>query len=191
MKEIHEIFEQIFDSFPKETIEIFTSYFEVRELKKDNFLLQEGKICKHLYFISSGASMCFYRKNGKRYVDEFSLDNEFVTDYNSFLTQKISDKNILLLEDSKIYRISYAQIQEIYQKGDYLLERLGRVMTEQLYIHWHNRSKGLLIDEAKERYVDLIKNRPYLPERIPQYLIAEYLGITPESLSRVRRSIRN
>jgi len=186
MKRIQEKFEQILIPFPKETIEVFAAYFEVLELKKDTLLLQENKICKHLFFISKGASMCFYIKNGKRYVDEFSLENEFITDYTSFLTQQPSDKNIILLEDSEIYQTTQSQIQEMYTKGDYLLERLGRVMGEQLFMAWHKRSKGLLMNDAKERYEKLIEKRPALPQRVPQYLIAEYLNITPESLSRIR-----
>jgi CRP-like cAMP-binding protein len=132
--------------------------------------------------------MCYYNKDGKRFIDEFSLDHEFITDYSSFLNGIPSDKNIQCIEDTTVFVISRKQLDKLYAQKNADFERLGRVMAEQLYLQWHDKSKSLLMDSATERYSKLIKNRDQLPQRVPQYLLAEYLGITPESLSRIRKS---
>jgi len=168
---------------------LFADSFRERHYKKGDTFLQDGSICRNLAFIQKGAMMCYYVKNGKRYIDEFSLDHEFITDYSSFIHQTPSDKTIECLEDSTVFSISYDSLQTLYQMNSVTFERLGRVMSEQLYCQWHEKSKSLLMDDAREKYLKLIGNRPGLPQRIPQYLIAEYLGITPESLSRVRSGL--
>jgi len=133
--------------------------------------------------------MCYYNKDGKRYIDEFSLDYEFITDYSSFLNQRPSNKNIQCIENTAIYIISRDELNGLYDKKNADFEHLGREMAEQLFLQWHEKSKSLLMDSATERYTKLIENRSQLPQRVPQYLIAEYLGITPESLSRIRKSL--
>ncbi|MEL4308036.1 Crp/Fnr family transcriptional regulator [Joostella sp. CR20] len=182
-----EILKHRLSEFPEEIGDMFISAFKERTVKKGESLLSEGDRCEYLTFIYKGAMMCYYLKAGKRYIDEFSLDGEFITDYTSFIKQAPSDKNIITLEDSVIYTISYRDFEQLYSKNSIHLERLGRYMIEDLYMQWHEKSKSLLMDSAAERYEKLIKNRPHLPQRVPQYLIAEYLGITPESLSRVRK----
>jgi len=188
MNELQNIFKNIFHQFSDDTVALFSEAFTQKELKKGDYFLREGKYCNHLAFIVSGAMMCYYIKDGKRFIDEFSLDNEFITDYSSFLTHSPSNKHIQCLENCKVYIISNDSLNELYQIKSSDFERLGRVMAEQLYLQWHEKSKSLLIDNATERYLKLIQNRTELPQRVPQYLIAEYLGITPESLSRIRKT---
>jgi CRP-like cAMP-binding protein len=188
MSELKSIFDQMFHPFPDETVALFAHAFTKKELTKKEYYLHEGENCKHLAFIIKGAMMCYYNKDGKRFIDEFSLDHEFITDYSSFLNRSPSNKNIQCIEDTIVYVISKEKLDELYNKNTDF-ERLGRIMAEQLYMQWHEKSKSLLMDNATERYIKLIENREQLPQRVPQYLIAEYLGITPESLSRIRKSV--
>ncbi|TNE81361.1 MAG: Crp/Fnr family transcriptional regulator [Bacteroidetes bacterium] len=188
MNKLHEHFSRIFNSFEEQTVTAFAQAFNYKEFKKGEYLLKEGEYCNHLTFILKGAMMCYYLKDGKQYIDEFSLDHEFITDYTSFLTHSPSNKNIQCLEDCKVYVLSNESLNQLYQTNSANFERLGRVMAEQLYLQWHEKSKSLLMDNATERYLKLIQNRAELPQRVPQYLIAEYLGITPESLSRIRKT---
>jgi CRP-like cAMP-binding protein len=188
MNELQKIFKQIFHQFSAETVAMFSEAFTQKELKKGDYFLREGRRCNHLAFITSGAMMCYYIKDDKRFIDEFSLDNEFITDYSSLLTHSPSNKYIQCLENCKIYIISNDSLNDLYQIKSTDFERLGRTMAEQLYLQWHEKSKSLLMDNATERYLKLIQNRTELPQRVPQYLIAEYLGITPESLSRIRKT---
>lgn len=189
MNELEKIFKRIFNQFSEETVTMFSQGFTLQELKKGEYFLREGKVCNSLGFIKNGTMMCYYLKNGKRYIDEFSLDNEFITDYSSFLNQSPSDKNIQCIEDTEIFTISNNKLNDLYKISNVEFERLGRTMAEQLYLQWHEKSKSLLMDNATERYLKFIENRAELPQRVSQYLIAEYLGITPESLSRVRKGI--
>ena len=191
MNAIRDIFLRMFHPFPEETIIQFADSFVEEKLRKGDYLLQEGETCRKLIFIVNGNMMCYYLKNGKRYIDEFSLDYEFITDYTSFINQTPTDKYIECLEDCVIYSLNRYQIDTLYDLPNYSFDRLGRLMAEQIYLQWHEKSKSLLMDNATERYLKLIHNRPHLPQRVPQYLIAEYLGITPESLSRIRKSILN
>jgi CRP-like cAMP-binding protein len=189
MDELLAIFQKVFHPFPEKTIRMFSEEFKPRELNKGDHFLEEGNGCKHLAFIMKGAMMCYYIRDGKRYIDEFSLDYEFITDYSSFLTQAPSNKNIQCIEDTLLYTISFEKLNALYKTNDPAFEKLGRTMAEQLYLVWHEKSKSLLMDSASERYTKLIANRSHLPRRVPQYLIAEYLGITPESLSRIRKAL--
>jgi CRP-like cAMP-binding protein len=187
MTELKMIFAQVFSQFPEEIVSPFAEAFQREELKKGDYFLREGRHCNQLAFIQEGTMMCYYLKGSKRYIDEFSLDHEFITDYSSFLSDTPSNKNIQSLENTSLYTISRDTLNELYNRGIVGFERLGRVMAEQLYLQWHVKSKSLLMDNATERYIKLIENRTELPQRVPQYLIAEYLGITPESLSRLRK----
>ncbi len=189
MSAIQDIFLKIFPLFPQETIMQFAGSFDEQNLKKGDFLLQESEICKELVFILKGNMMCYYLKNGKRYIDEFSLDYEFITDYTSLINKTPTDKYIECLENSSVYTLNINKMTALYELPDQPFDRLGRVMAEQIYLQWHEKSKSLLMDDATERYMKLIHSRPHLPQRVPQYLIAEYLGITPESLSRIRKSM--
>ncbi|MCI4647231.1 Crp/Fnr family transcriptional regulator [Phaeodactylibacter sp.] len=191
MNAIQEIFLKMFSRFPEEAIIQFANAFSEKKLKKGDFLLQEGQICRDLVFILNGNMMCYYLKDGKRYIDEFSLDYEFITDYTSFIYQSTTDKYIECLEDCVIYTLSYERMNALYDLPHQPFDRLGRMMAEQIYLQWHEKSKSLLMDDATERYLKLINKRPYLSQRVPQYLIAEYLGIAPESLSRIRKSLTN
>jgi CRP-like cAMP-binding protein len=148
MKELEKIFKQILHQFSDETLTIFSEGFTLQELKKGDYFLREGERCNHLAFIESGAMMCYYIKDGKRFIDEFSLDNEFITDYSSFLTHSPSNKHIQCLENCKFYVISSDRLNDLYQVKSTDFERLGRVMAEQLYLQWHEKSKSLLCISA-------------------------------------------
>lgn len=181
----------MFPLFPEEAIIQFSDAFVERKLKKGAYLLQEGQICQELVFILKGNMMCYYLKNGKRYIDEFSLDCEFMTDYTSLINQTQTDKYIECIEDCTVYGLTREKLYAFYEQPQQQFEKLGRLMAEQLFLEWNQRSKSLLMDSASERYLKLIENRSYLPQRVPQFLIAEYLGITPESLSRLKKNLNN
>lgn len=187
MNALREVFVKMFPLFPEEAILQFADAFVEKKLKKGDFLLQEGQICKELVFIFKGNMMCYYLKDGKRYIDEFSLDFEFITDYTSFIHQSPTDKYIECLENCLIYSLSHERMNALYELPNQAFDKLGRKMAEQIYLQWHEKSKSLLMDDATERYLKLIHRRPHLSQRVPQYLIAEYLGIAPESLSRIRK----
>ena len=115
------------------------------------------------------------------------MDNEFISAYASFITGSPADKDIICLEDCELQILGYKDLQELY-KLDQVYERTGRLIAEMLFINWQQRVKSLLLDDAETRYLKLTENRPDLIQRVPQYLAAQYLGISPETLSRIRRN---
>ena len=169
-----------------EKAQIFVEQFELKNLSKGDYFLQNGSFCKKIAFINKGSMYCVYDKDGVDKVDEFSFENDFITDYLSILTQTPSDKNIICLEDCEILVTSTQKLNILYSENS-IFERIGRLMAEGLFINWHLKAKSLFMEDAETRYRKLVKLRPDLPQRVPQYLIASYLNVTPETLSRIRK----
>lgn len=168
-------------------LEVFFSRFNPVSYKKGEYFVKEGQVSRYIGFIVKGCLMCVYKNDGKEYIDEFSMDNEFISAYASFITGTPADKDIICLEDCELQILGYKDLQELY-KLDQVYERTGRLIAEMLFINWQQRVKSLLLDDAETRYLKLTENRPDLIQRVPQYLAAQYLGISPETLSRIRRN---
>jgi len=168
-------------------LEVFFSRFKPVSYKKGEYFVKEGQVSRYIGFIVKGCLMCVYKNDGKEYIDEFSMDNEFISAYASFITGTPADKDIICLEDCELQILGYKDLQELY-KLDQVYERTGRLIAEMLFINWQQRVKSLLLDDAETRYLKLTENRPDLIQRVPQYLVAQYLGISPETLSRIRRN---
>ena len=166
--------------------ELFVEQFELRSLKKGNYFLHNGGLCKKIAFINTGAMYCVYNKDGIDKIDEFSFENDFITDYLSVLTKSPADKNIVCLEDCEILVVNAHSLEKLYTENP-IFERIGRLMAEGLFINWHLKAKSLFMDNAETRYRNLIALRPDLPQRVPQYLVASYLNVSPETLSRIRK----
>lgn len=127
-----------------------------------------------------------YDKDGDEVIDEFSLENEFIADYKNFIDVTNAEKDVRCIEHSEILVIQREDLYELYEKH-HNFERVGRLIAESLFKNWQEKSISLVMDDAKKRYEKLINMRPSLVQRVPQYLIASYLGITPQSLSRIRK----
>jgi len=167
-------------------LDIFLSIFKPISLKKGELFIEEGKKCDYIGFIIEGCLMCVYNNEGNEIIDEFSLENEFIADYKNFLDNQPAEKDVKCVEDSEILVVKYKDLSDLYSKK-HSFERVGRLIAESLFKNWHDKAVSLVIDDAKTRYEKLIKNRATLPQRVPQYLVASYLGITPQSLSRIRK----
>lgn len=176
------------ENFKVETdlIEKFVSKFSFAVLNPKDYFLRNGDVCKKIAFINQGAMYCVYNKDGIDRIDEFSLENDFITDYLSFLTGMPADKDIVCLEECKILTIDKTALQKLY-KADLQFEHLGRLMAEGLFINWHLKAKSLFMDNAETRYHNLIASKPGLVQRVPQYMIASYLNVSPETISRIRK----
>jgi hypothetical protein len=167
-------------------IEKFVSEFSFEKIKSKEYFLTIGSICNKIAFINRGAMYCVYNKDGIDRIDEFSFENEFITDYLSFLTGIPADKDIICIEDCDLLTINKTSLEKLY-KEDIRFERLGRLMAEGLFINWHLKAKSLFMDDAETRYYKLTSNKPDLVQRVPQYMIASYLNVTPETISRIRK----
>jgi CRP/FNR family transcriptional regulator, anaerobic regulatory protein len=170
-------------------IAAFVKVLEVKSLKKKEFLLQEGKICDRISFINSGIVRLFYTVDGIENTIQFFFPNSWHTDYASFLTEQPSLETLQALEPTEVLQIRKADLYMLYQKYP-VFERVGRVFAEQAFLSVNGLNKMHINEQPEERYLNLIKLRPELIEKIPQHYIASYLGIKPESLSRIRKRIQ-
>ncbi|WP_028980173.1 Crp/Fnr family transcriptional regulator [Sporocytophaga myxococcoides] len=177
-------------SLSEEEYEQFYSYTQIIKLKRKEFLLSEGDICKHIYFVSKGCLRYFYLVDGQEHTGQFFFENNWYTDLESFLTGKPSRQNIEALESTQIITISKDSLEKLYILNP-KFERFGRLMAERAFIGIKQRTEMLTNQNAEERYINLIRERPKVIERIPQHYIASYIGIQPQSLSRIRKKLGN
>jgi len=155
------------------------------ELPKGSYLITEGKVCNQVYFLQQGCVRGFYNLDGKDVTYWFAFENSFVTSYFSFVSRKPGIENIQLIEDCVLWSITYDQLQQLYDKHKDI-ERLGRIMNERYYVMLEERFINNHFKEARERYDHLITQAPHILQRVPLGYVASYLGITQETLSRIR-----
>lgn len=169
-------------------LEDFINKFRTVHLKKGEYFIKEGQLKKELGLIIKGCMLCYYNKDGEQVIDEFSLDYEFITDYFSYLTNTPAEKNVKCIEDTDLLVLPFDQLLSDYGNNPDF-EKFGRIMAEGLFLSSHQKAKSLMIDDAETRYLKLISKRSDLVQRVPQYLIASYLNIKPETLSRIRNKL--
>ena len=150
-----------------------------------SFILQEGEICQELAFVEQGLFRFYRIEDGEEKITSFSFSGDFISNYRSFLTGLPSQHFIEALQDSTIFKIHKQDLLALYDRHK-TFERLGRLITENLYLGVASRLDSFHSDSPKQRYEDLVRRNSKLIAAIPQYMIASYLGIKPETLSRIR-----
>ncbi len=168
-----------------EAIAAIENCFEKTVLSKNSYLLQEGQVCRQLYFVEKGALRGCYNHDGKEVTHWFAFENDFVTSFNSFSTGKAAVENIQLLEGCILWSISKEALADLLGRF-HELERLLRIAYEKYYIRLEERFVNAQFKTAKERYEELLLQSPHILERVPLGCIASYLGISQETLSRIR-----
>lgn len=159
--------------------------FKQVTLSKNEYLLTEGKICKHLYFLELGALRGYYNLEGKEISYWFGFENDFVTSFHSFITQQPAVENIQLIEGSLLWAISKDSLTGLLNQY-HEIERILRIACEKYYIRLEERFVNAQFKTAAERYENLLQQSPHILERVPLGHIASYLGISQETLSRIR-----
>lgn len=159
----------------------------VRVVKKGDYFLRPGQVCNHVSFINYGLVRGYYLLDGREYVTGFfgGRECQYFSAYESFLTRKPTELYYEALEDTQVVDITYDDLQELYRKVPGA-DRLGRFVAENLYIILTEKNASYLLDSPEQRYLKLLEARPELFQQVPQYMIASYLGVTPEALSRIR-----
>lgn len=162
--------------------------FEKRILTKKTFLVREGNICRHLFFLESGALRGYYNLDGREITHWFAFENDFVTSFHSFITGEPAVENIQLLEGSVLWAISKEKLTALFNEY-HEIERLVRIAYEKYYIRLEERFVNAQFKSAAERYENLLLQNPHILEKAPLGFIASYLGISQETLSRIRSRI--
>jgi CRP-like cAMP-binding protein len=164
---------------------IITSYFHEKEVKKNENLLNQSQICRNLYFIKSGLLHTYYLHDGRIVSSWFYNENDIMTSWYSFLTQDPGYEFIQALEDSVVYSISQSDLLEVYRVVP-SMERFGRILMEGQLAFIERFNKGYMFMSAKEKYDLLCEYVPDITLRVKLGLIASFLGISQETLSRIR-----
>jgi CRP-like cAMP-binding protein len=172
----------------KEELNLIDTYFEVKNLNKKEFLLQDGKVCNFIAFIAEGSIRHFHVKDGIEKTCDISFENSWVTDFQSFTYNTSSIMNLQAMEDTSVFLISKENLAKLYKECT-KYETFGRLMAEQVAQRATEIAMSLSSDKPEERFQNLLKKQPDLFQRVPQKYIANFLGISPESLSRIRSRI--
>ncbi|MBD2702879.1 Crp/Fnr family transcriptional regulator [Spirosoma sp. BT702] len=159
-----------------------------KSFKKGDIISPYGQIERNAYFLISGLIEITVLKEAEERIVDFFLPGCFFNSYTSFITQQPSDTQVCVLLDCEVEVIEYNELQRAY-KTSLIANQLGRLATEAIFVISTNREKDFLTKSAQERYNDLLSTRPQLINLVPVHKIAKYLGIHPESLSRLRKSI--
>jgi CRP-like cAMP-binding protein len=160
--------------------------FKPLELVSGAYLLEEGQLCRYVGFVEAGLLRYHMNHDGTEKTLFFSSEGEFVSNYQSFLPREPSNTSIQAIEDCLLQVISYDDLQKLYA-GVSEGEKLGRLAIEQVFLSSMQQLKSFYKDSPAERYQQFLRSYPNLSQRIPQYHIASYVGIKPQSLSRIRR----
>jgi CRP-like cAMP-binding protein len=159
-----------------------------REFEKGEIITSYGQIEQKAYFLINGSVEVTILHEREEKILDFIFPNSFFCSYTSFLLQQPSDVQIAALTSCEVEVINYSELQNAYNTS-LLANQLGRVVTENLYIKNTNREKDLLTKSTEERYMELLSKRADIIQMIPVNKIAKYLGVHPDSLSRIRKKI--
>jgi CRP/FNR family transcriptional regulator, anaerobic regulatory protein len=170
--------------------EAFTKILDIKTLKKKEFLLRQGQICNKISFINSGCMRLFYEIEGVENTVQFFFADRWYTDYESFLTGQPTIENLQVLENCEVVQFKKSDLYQLYTTHP-VFERVGRILAENAFLSLSKLNKMLTNEEPQQRYLSLLSQRPEVVKNIPQHYIASYLGIKPESLSRIRKRIQN
>jgi CRP-like cAMP-binding protein len=172
----------------EEDIQVIEQLFSKKELKENDYLLKSGNVCQEYVFVDKGLLRHCINNDGKEVVYYFSAESDFVCDYESFISRTSSVKSIIAMEDTVVFSISYNNLQQFYSKipnG----EKFGRLYLESVFSKTINHIVSTFTESAEQRYLDFLTTFKHIQHRIPQYYIASFIGVTPQSLSRIRKQL--
>lgn len=165
------------------------SFFTVKKLRKKQYLLQEGEICKCLSFVSKGLLKSYFvDEKGSEHINMFAFEGWWISDFNSFINQEKAVVNIDAVEETELLMIDREDYEKLMLKIP-VMDRYFRILYQNSLI---TKDYRLIVSNgytAEEKYLQFAQNNPEMIKRIPHNLIASYLGLAPETVSRIRKKI--
>ncbi|HCN50326.1 MAG TPA: cyclic nucleotide-binding protein [Chryseobacterium sp.] len=163
------------------------SFFTSRKLRKKQYLLQEGDICKCLYFVSKGLLKSYFLdEKGNERINMFAFEGWWISDFNSFIHQEKAVLNIDAIEETEVLMITLADYEKMLLEIP-VMDRYFRILYQNSLV---TKDYRLIVSNgytAEEKYMELAQKNPEMIKRVPHNLIASYLGLAPETVSRIRK----
>ena len=183
MKQLELIIKEL--ALPAGYYDRLTELLEEKQLPQKEYLLRTGQVCTFIGVVEEGVLRSFREQDGEEFISDFYVPGSFVTSYRSFLRKEPSVGAIQALEDTTLSSLSYANFELLTNESP-LWFKFGKHIADTLFVKKCVKDTSLLKDSALERYRLLVKNYPGIEQHVAQYHIASYLGIKPESLSRIK-----
>ncbi len=172
----------------KSDINLFIDKSASKSIKKGDYLIKDGQICNSLYYMHSGSFRSFFYSNNNIYVNDFGVEKQFFTSFQSFISNKPSHINMQAMQDCEISIWTKSLMEKLYREKNQWQE-FGRKLAEEFFSESEMRAFSLMSESAKIKFLHFKKHNSKILKIAPQYDIASYIGITPESLSRLKKSI--
>lgn len=189
------MYELLFEKFnekihlTEEEKERCKSFFLPKKLRKRQYLLQEGDVAKYTAFVEKGMLRSYsIDEKGNEHIVEFAFEGWWMGDLYSFITGEPSAYNIDALEECELLLLSRQAEEQLFERIP-KMERFFRILVQNHLIALQQRLVSSLSRSAEEKYNELVQSCPTIPQRVPQHMMASYLGITPETLSRIRKQM--
>lgn len=177
-------------SFSEEEMAIFQSYLKTIHVKKKEFILKEGQYCQSRYFILKGCVRLFYiDKKGNEQIIHFGIDNWWITEYESLINKEPSNLFMQALENTELLELTETAFEEVCLKVP-KTEQLFRKIMERTYIAAQKRIEYIFSLNGEEQFQLFVNANPEFTQRVPQYMIASYLGMSPEFVSKVKANLK-
>lgn len=169
----------------EESRDAMAAVLREKTLERGEVLLNVDTVCNHVFYIESGLTRTFYYKDGRDVTDWISTEGTFACSIVSFITRQPDRRGIEALEKCRVYSLHYNDLEELYTRY-HDIERLGRLLVSMGLVQLQKRFDDLHFATARERYMQILTETPSLVQRVPLGMLASFLGITQETLSRIR-----
>ncbi len=179
-----------FASFKPDELDDILSHVELKNVKSKSIITKQGSIARKVYFIVQGSMRFFYTYHNNEITGVIFMDNEFATPHDSFFSQTPTRYSLQAIEDTVMLELSFQKYQKLRQTYSSVTDLTIKVLEKALSVTLTNKSR-LLIMTHEERYKKILEDKPEWILRIPDHMLASYLGITPTSLSRIKRRLHS
>ena len=176
-------------SIETQDFKILVPFLQKRTVKKEELILTQGTICKNIFFLLNGFVRMYYLDHAGNEINyRFTDSGNFFVDFQSFLTQQPSRYYWEAMEETELLQIPYSSVQQIYSASP-VWNNFGRLIAEHVYTQLNERVEMLLFMTPEERYILILKSNPDLIQKVSLFHLSSYIGVKPESLSRIRKRL--